>query len=145
MERLIAHSDFHTAHRQLRYPGKCRFIHGHTWEGTLTLETERFPRNDLDMSIDFGDLKAVFRHMDHKMLVSEEDTAFSADLGFDPEGIIVIPGSNPSVENIAYYCMDKAVQVIQDQYPNQGLLYHMEIAILETSNNTFTITRDVTV
>ncbi len=145
MEKLVAHSDFHTAHRQLQYPGKCRFIHGHTWHGTITITTEKFPRNDLDMSIDFGDLKAVFRHMDHKMLVSETDTAFVEKNGFDPEGIIVIPGNNPSVENIAYYCMDKAVDVIQQQYPNREIEYHIELMVQETSNNIFTITRDVTV
>ena len=145
MEKLIAHSDFHTAHRQLRYPGKCRFVHGHTWDATIEISTERFPRNELDMTIDFGDLKDVFRHMDHRMLVCNGDEAFTESAGFDPEGIIVIPGNNPSVENIAYYCMDRAENVVRSQYPGKGIDYHIEISVQETSNNIFVITRDVTI
>ena len=34
METLRAHAKFHTAHRQLDYDGKCRYVHGHT--GTRT-------------------------------------------------------------------------------------------------------------
>ena len=145
MEKLVAHSDFHTAHRQLGYPGKCRQIHGHTWRGTIAITTDRFPRNDLDMSIDFGDLKAVFRHMDHKFLVSETDTAYTEESDLDEEGIIVIPGNNPSVENIAYYCMDKVVEVIGSQYPDRSITYHIELTVQETENNIFSITHEVTV
>jgi len=30
MERIIVTAKFHTGHRQLGYPGKCKFVHGHT-------------------------------------------------------------------------------------------------------------------
>ena len=53
------------------------------------------------MTVDFGALKGIFRHLDHKMLVSARDEDFlRADL-FDPEGVVVMPGDNPSVENVA--------------------------------------------
>ena len=32
MEQITVHARFHTGHRQIGYPGKCRFVHGHTWK-----------------------------------------------------------------------------------------------------------------
>ena len=70
--RITVHAKFHTGHRQLGYPGKCKFVHGHTWRATITVTTDEFPRDDLDMSLDFGDLKRIVRFLDHKMLVTEK-------------------------------------------------------------------------
>src|SRR5690348_4151339 len=76
MEKIIVHAKFHTGHRQIGYPGKCRFVHGHTWRGTLSVRAEEFPRDDIDMSLDFGDLKNIMRKFDHKMIVTEGDETF---------------------------------------------------------------------
>jgi len=94
------------------------------------------------MAIDFGDLKQVFRRMDHKMLVGEADREFVTAQGVDPEGVVVIPGSNPSVENIAYYCQDGVRKVIEHQYPGKGLKYHLELTLQETENNIFVVETD---
>ena len=144
METIRVHSDFHAAHRQLKYPGKCRFVHGHTWKGTIVVRTEAFPRDSLDMSIDFGKLKDVLRHMDHKMLVSEQDTAFACG-EFADEGVVVIPGTNPSVENVTHYCLDKVAEVIRSHYPNRGLTYYVEVTVQETDNNIFSADREVVI
>ena len=69
MEQITVHARFHTGHRQIGYPGKCRFVHGHTWKGTIVVSTEAFPRDEIDMSLDFGDLKNILRKFDHKMIV----------------------------------------------------------------------------
>ena len=101
MEQIIVTAKFHTGHRQLGYPGKCKFVHGHTWQGKVIVAAEEFPRDDLDMSLEFGDIKTVMRFMDHKMLVTEQDTTFlNSDL-FEPEGVVVLKGKGPSVENVA--------------------------------------------
>ena len=142
METIRVHSDFHAAHRQLKYPGKCRFIHGHTWKGTIVVQTDEFPRDELDMSIDFGTLKDVFRRMDHKMLISEDDTSFTCG-DFETEGVVVIPGKNPSVENVVYYCLDKTADVIRSHYPGENRKYHIEVTVQETDNNIFSADRDV--
>jgi 6-pyruvoyl-tetrahydropterin synthase len=144
MEMLRVHSDFHAAHRQLEYPGKCRFIHGHTWKGTIVVSTTRFPRNELDMSIDFGDLKDCLRHLDHKLLVSEGDEGIICS-GFEPEGLVVIPGKNPSVENVCWYCLGKVKDVIAGHYGGMNLDYHIEVTIQETDNNIFSVTDDVVI
>jgi len=145
METIRVISDFHAAHRQLGYDGKCRYVHGHTWIGTFVLMAERFPRNRLDMSIDFGHLKDILRHLDHKMLVSEQDEVFLRSGLFEPEGVVLIPGDSPSVENVAHYCADKIIEVIRAEYPDRGVPYDIEVTIQETDHNIFVVERRVTI
>ena len=144
MERIIVTAKFHTGHRQLGYPGKCKFVHGHTWQGKVVVTADEFPRDDLDMSIDFGDLKNVMRFLDHKMLITEQDTAF-LDAGlFEPEGVVVLKGKGPSVENVARYVFDGVVELIRKQYPGKDVRYTVEVTIQETENNTFIVEKPVT-
>ena len=145
MEKIIVTAKFHTGHRQLGYPGKCKFVHGHTWQGRVVVSAEQLPRNEFDMSIDFGDLKNVMRFLDHKMLITEQDTTF-LDAGlFEPEGVVMLKGKGPSVENVAHYVFDGVVSLIQKQYPGKGVRYTVAVTIQETENNTFIVEKDVTV
>jgi 6-pyruvoyltetrahydropterin/6-carboxytetrahydropterin synthase len=145
MEKIIVTAKFHTGHRQLGYPGKCKFVHGHTWQGKVVVSAEEFPRDDLDMSLEFGDIKNVMRFMDHKMLVTEQDATFLDDRRFEPEGVVVLKGKGPSVENVAAYVFDGVVEVIRKQYPGRGVRYTIEVTIQETENNIFIIEKVVTV
>lgn len=145
MERIIVTAKFHTGHRQLGYPGKCKFVHGHTWQGKVAVSAEEFPRDDLDMSLDFGDIKAVMRFMDHKMLVTEQDRTFLDEGLFEPEGVVMLKGKGPSVENVAYYVFDGVVELIKKQYPGRGVRYTIEVTIQETENNVFVVEKPVTV
>lgn len=142
METIKARGKFHAAHRQLDYDGKCAYVHGHTWRGVFVIRTERFPRLEkLDMSVDFGALKDIFKFLDHKMLVSARDTTFLDAKLFEPQGVVVMPGENPSVENVAEYCLDQAVEVLQKLFPERGHQYHIEVSIQETDNNFFVADR----
>lgn len=145
MEKIIVHAKFHTGHRQLGYAGECRFVHGHTWRGTVAIATEAFPRDALDMSLDFGHIKQVMRDLDHKMLVVESDAAFLNPAHFEPEGIVVLKGRGPSVENVAYYVFDRVVQLITARYPGRGVAYRVEVTIHETENNAFIVEKTATV
>ena len=145
MDKIIVTAKFHTGHRQLGYPGKCKFVHGHTWQGKVMVTAEEFPRDDLDMSLEFSDIKAVMRFMDHKMLVTEQDAAFLDKNLFEPEGVVVLKGKGPSVENVAAYVFEGVVGVIQKQYPGRGIRYTIEVTIQETENNIFIIEKPVTV
>ena len=58
------------------------------------------------MSLDFGHIKHVMRDLDHKMLVVESDTTFMDAALFEPEGVVVLKGKGPSVENVAHYVFD---------------------------------------
>jgi 6-pyruvoyltetrahydropterin/6-carboxytetrahydropterin synthase len=145
MEKIIVHAKFHTGHRQIGYPGKCRFVHGHTWRGTITVTTEEFPRDELDMALDFGDLKRVLRELDHKMLVVPSDREFVDPALFEPEGVVVIEGKGPSVENVARYAWNKVVETIRGKFPGQGKTYTIEVLIQETENNIFIVSKDATI
>jgi len=142
METIEARGKFHAAHRQLDYQGKCAWVHGHTWRGTLTVRAERFPRQEaLDLSVDFGALKDIFKSLDHKMLVSPGDELFLDAAVFDPDGIVVIPGKNPTVENVARYCLEQAIGVLAALFPDRGIEYAIQVRIQETDNNFYTLER----
>jgi 6-pyruvoyltetrahydropterin/6-carboxytetrahydropterin synthase len=145
MEKIIVTAKFHTGHRQLGYPGKCKFVHGHTWQGKVMVAAEEFPRDDLDMSLEFGEIKAVMRFMDHKMLVTEQDTTFLNSEFFEPDGVVVLKGKGPSVENVAGYVFDGVIEVIRKQYPGRGVRYTVEVTIQETENNIFIIEKQLTI
>ena len=146
METLRAQGKFHAAHRQLDYPGKCAYVHGHTWRGTFVVRAERFPRDPkLDMSVDFGALKDIFKRLDHKMLISKNDTTFLNAALFEPEGVVLLPGENPSVENVGLYCLEEAIKVLAGLFPGQQVEYHIEVTIQETDNNFYTLDRTLTI
>ena len=145
MEKIIVTAKFHTGHRQLGCPGKCKFVHGHTWQGKVVVAAEEFPRDDLDMSLEFGEIKNVMRFMDHKMLITEQDKAFLDEGLFEPEGVVMLKGKGPSVENVAAYVFDGVLDVVRKQYPGRGVRYTIEVTIQETENNIFIIERTVTV
>jgi 6-pyruvoyltetrahydropterin/6-carboxytetrahydropterin synthase len=145
MEKIIVTAKFHTGHRQLGYPGKCKFVHGHTWHGKVMVSAEEFPRDDLDMSLDFGDIKDVMRFMDHKMLVTEQDATFMNSEFFEPEGVVMLKGKGPSVENVAYYVYDGVVALIRKQYPDRNVRYTIEVTIQETENNIFVVEKAATI
>jgi 6-pyruvoyltetrahydropterin/6-carboxytetrahydropterin synthase len=143
MEKITVHARFHTGHRQPGYPGKCRFVHGHTWKGTIVVATEEFPRDDIDMSLDFGDLKNILRKFDHKMIVTASDREFMNPDLFEPEGVVLIEGRGPSVENVAIHALEEVVAHISTKFPGRGKRYAIEVIITETENNIFSVTRDV--
>lgn len=145
MESIVVTAKFHAGHRQLGHPGKCRFVHGHTWHGKVVIAAEALPRNDFDLSIDFGDIKHVMRFLDHKMLITEQDTAFLDAGRFEPEGVVVLKGKGPSVENVAHYVFDGVVALIRQQYPGKGIGYTVEVTIQETENNTFIVEKAVVI
>ena len=145
MEKIIVHAKFHAGHRQLGYPGECRFVHGHTWRGTVTISTEAFPRDELDMSLDFGHLKKTMRDLDHKMLVTENDRTFMDPALFETEGVVVIKGKGPSVENVASHVFDRIVDTIRARFPERGIDYLIEVSIQETENNCFVIEKHAVV
>ena len=145
MEQITVHARFHTGHRQIGYPGKCRFVHGHTWKGTIVVSTEMFPRDAIDMSLDFGDLKNIMRKFDHKMIVTDGDQTFMDPSIFEPEGVVVIKGRGPSVENVAIHVLDETVAHIKEKFPGRNVTYDIEVTITETENNIFIVDRQVIV
>lgn len=145
MEKVVVTAHFHAAHRQVGYPGKCEMVHGHTWRAKISVSAEELPRDEIDMTLDFGELKQIFRFLDHKMLVSRNDKPFLESGLFDPEGMVVIDGRGPSVENVALYGFRKVVEHIAEKFPGRSVTYDIEVEIQETDNNFFSVRRAVTI
>ena len=139
LETIRVLGRFHAAHRQLRHPGKCRFPHGHTWRGEIVLRADRFPRDELDMSIDFSALKDILKFLDHKILVTADDPEFADGDKWDPAGVVVVGGRAPSVENVTVYCLDQVWHLLESKYPSRGVHYEVEVTIQETDHNFFSI------
>lgn len=67
--RIRRRFGFEAAHRLPKHPGKCRDLHGHSYELVVTVERPVDPETGL--GIDFSDLKTVVRRevidsLDHK-------------------------------------------------------------------------------
>lgn len=74
---------FDAAHRLRKdYPGKCRFIHGHTYTVEIEVAQDEGALNEYDFVIDFGDLDVVKKWinetMDHKFIISTDDPIYKA-------------------------------------------------------------------
>jgi 6-pyruvoyl-tetrahydropterin synthase len=145
VEKITVYAKFHTGHRQKGYPGHCRFVHGHTWRGRITVSTEEFPRDELDMAVDFGSLKKLLRDFDHKIIVTADDELFTDPKLFEPEGIVLIPGKSPSVENVAVHVWKGVVGHLKEKFPHRGIEYTIEVEIQETENNFFSVERKAVV
>lgn len=145
MERITVTAHFHAGHRQVGYGGKCDHVHGHTWRGRIVVEAEELPRDPIGMSLDFGKLKELFRRFDHKMLVGENDTAFRDSGLFPQDGVIVIPGKGPTVENVVHFVFAGVREHIAAKFPGLGVSYRIEVEIQETDNNFFLLEKRITV
>ncbi|MFQ5898586.1 MAG: 6-pyruvoyl tetrahydropterin synthase family protein [Candidatus Methylomirabilia bacterium] len=101
--QLTTEFGFDAAHRILGHPGKCAYLHGHTYRLEVTVSTDQL--NRLGMVVDIDDLravvkKAVLEPWDHATLLWSEDPlapAIEAVQSEAPEKVVRLPG-NPTAE-----------------------------------------------
>lgn len=101
---------FESAHRLAKgYVGKCGNIHGHSWNGHITVRCTKLDEQGL--GIDFGAIKnevtkIIEDHFDHKLILFSGDPLNETlkDSGVD----IVTTDDNPTSEVIAKYIFDYA-------------------------------------
>jgi len=77
--RITKHFDFEAAHALYGYDGKCKNIHGHSYQLFVTvigspIHDENHPKNGMVM--DFGDLKKIVKNQiiskfDHALVLNE--------------------------------------------------------------------------
>lgn len=94
--------DFCYGHRLLNYDGDCGRLHGHN--GVLEIDVEGQELDHLGMVVDFNRISDLVKswvqeHLDHKMLLCEDDPVAGVlrDMG-EP---LFIVDYNPTAENIA--------------------------------------------
>ncbi len=108
---------FESAHRLVKgYEGKCRHLHGHSWNGHIECEGHRFTA--VDMIVDFKDLGAFIKQLektwDHATLVADSDEELIMFLEAQNSRYIRING-NPTCERIAMTIFDLAVAFFAHQ------------------------------
>jgi len=100
--KVMKRIDFCAGHRLVRYEGKCKHLHGHTYTAELCfigiLDTTGFV-------IDFNEIthkvkKWIDENWDHGVFVSDEDTKLLDFLQDNAERHYIIKG-NPTSEHIA--------------------------------------------
>jgi 6-pyruvoyltetrahydropterin/6-carboxytetrahydropterin synthase len=100
---LTTRFTFDAAHRILGHPGKCAYLHGHTYDLEVTVGADRL--DALGMVIDFDELralarKAVLDRWDHATLLSAQDPlgpAIAAVQAEAPERVVRF-SRNPTAE-----------------------------------------------
>lgn len=96
-----------TAHRLPRHPGRCRFLHGHSYLWEVTLEGDELGPNG--MLLDFSELKAamtaVIDPFDHALILQtgekEGMIVLSALSAFGLAERVVFVNYPPTAENMA--------------------------------------------
>ena len=109
------------AHRQFRDPSNCGFLHGHNWRVILKLTG---PIGPLGYIVDFKNIKNVIEHLDHKVVLHEDDP-LCAILIDAKQHVYAIP-MNPTCENIALHLC----KMIEDVFPETMA----EVVVYENTN-----------
>lgn len=100
MYELSVEVGFSSAHQLRGYKGKCENMHGHNWKVQVNVSAERL--NELDLAIDFHDLKKIVGEV-----VSPLDHSFLNE-------VFPFTEKNPSSENIAKWIFDTIKKRLQD-------------------------------
>ena len=85
------------------------------------------------------------RDLDHKIIVTKDDLLFAESGTFEPEGIVIIEGRGPSVENVALHIWRGVVAHTQTRFPGLGKEYLITVEIQETDNNFFIVEKKAVV
>jgi 6-pyruvoyltetrahydropterin/6-carboxytetrahydropterin synthase len=89
---LTVETTFSAAHQLRGYKGKCEKMHGHNWKVHVNVAAEQL--NDIDVAIDFHDLKRLTNET-----IAPLDHSYLND-------IFPFTEKNPSSENIARWIFD---------------------------------------
>jgi 6-pyruvoyltetrahydropterin/6-carboxytetrahydropterin synthase len=114
---LTAAFTFDAAHRIRGHPGKCAYLHGHTYRLEVTVSAQDL--DPLGMVMDFDDLaqlvrKALLDRWDHATLLDAADPlgpAIAAAQAEAPDRVVALPGQ-PTVERMtaeAWAALERAL------------------------------------
>lgn len=102
MFELMVDTTFAAAHQLRGYKGKCEQLHGHNWKVQVHVVAEKL--NDIDIAIDFHDLKELLDEV-----ITPLDHSFLND-------IFPFTEKNPSSENIAKWIYDSLNKKLSDEH-----------------------------
>lgn len=130
-------------HRLPDHKGKCRNLHGHNYQISITIEGEIQPDG---MILDFAYLKAylseVLRPMDHAMILWEDDPWVehlqSAKIGNPPilGTLLYLLPKHPSAENLAAHLFNRMNEKLNQHMSLQHLKAHLvKVKVQETEDS----------
>lgn len=128
---------FEAAHRLAKgYTGKCKNIHGHSWNGAISVSGVSL--DQYDFLVDFGLIKIITKKVedifDHTLILCEEDRAlidFCSHQGF----LVVTGKENPTSEALCVHIAKIATDVIhslQEEGKIPMTVYLSEVSLDET-------------
>ncbi len=136
---------FSAAHRVCHgYQGKCRHLHGHNYDLSLTFRSTKL--NQYGFVIDFDDITQFFdgwvqTHWDHCTLISDDDPVLLEFVtSHQQKHYLFPPGLTTTVENMASHLFDRIKMIMKDNpdvfVPELSLA---ELTLWETKNSSATI------
>lgn len=136
--RITKHFDFETAHALYGYDGKCKNIHGHSYQLYVTVIGK--PIDDANhvkngMVIDFGDLKHIVKSeivdvFDHATILNENSPHKALADKIKPHSPkVILVGYQPTSENMI---VDFAERITK-RLPNSVALHSLKL--YETKNS----------
>lgn len=111
---------FESAHRLAKnYEGKCRNIHGHSWNGKIAISTSNL--DNFGFGLDYSELKHFIKpvedKLDHSILLEQSDLEL-IELCKKSNWKYIIFLENPTSEVIAEYIYKEAVKYFSNTYPD---------------------------
>lgn len=138
MIRLTKIFHFESAHALSQYTGKCKNIHGHSYELYVTISgiPEKNPKiSTCGMVIDFGDLKKIVNQyiidvLDHAIILNRDSFYFEIGNYLENKNHrVVYLKLEPTCENMLY----KFSEIIQKHLPKNIILEKLKLFETKTS------------
>jgi 6-pyruvoyltetrahydropterin/6-carboxytetrahydropterin synthase len=121
-----------TAHRLHGHPGRCRFLHGHSYNWQVTLEGDHLANG---MLLDFSDLKRIMTQIidpfDHAVVL-QAGNEFDEDL----IAIFIAHGMSDRVIEVPYRpTAENMSEVVRDQLQQQYPDFKVTVRLYETTTS----------
>lgn len=130
--------NFETGHRLPHVPGKCRSLHGHSWNATVII-TAPGPNAD-GMVVEFGAFKLLLRqwidtHLDHGLMLGRDDQLLPALVEAGKVFVFTeYDGLWPTVENVAQL-IGRISQGLLESVPHVHRAIVTAVEVRETAVN----------
>jgi 6-pyruvoyltetrahydropterin/6-carboxytetrahydropterin synthase len=133
---------FDAAHRLQSHDGKCKNLHGHTYQVEVIVGTR--PEDGLfkegpqeGMVLDFGELSRWWKPLeitlDHRVILEADDPLNEALAGLTPITNFNWP---PTAENLALWIQDDLVSWLnKDAVNSHDRQYYAEVRVYETTKS----------